>query len=803
MPAPKRQRLETVHSTALANSDELGKLMYNDLCLSNQLSLDRFLELRQGPGDLSLNPSIRHPAKHLVTHLSKFGAPVVLQTSPWTLQQKDAAIQRGPHKSAIEHQQFLREDMADMIKKAFWTILPYDKVRHIPNLRISPLGVVPQHERRPRPIVDYTFSGLNNETLRLSPSEAMQFGRALDRLIAQVVHADPASGPVKFIKVDMSDGFYRIWLRTKDIPKLGVAFPNLPSEPLLVALPLALPMGWTESPPYFCAVTETVADLANARLLKHRKAPSHPLDTLASSITLTEPKSAPSVHVQLPSVHSTARPSAVPSPPQRDPLLPSRRRQLAVIDVFVDDFIGAAQGNPARLSMIRRTLLKAIDDVFRPLHPSDSQFRTEPVSLKKLRQGDATWSTTKKVLGWIIDSMSMTIHLSERRLHRLTEILSSLPPTQKRLSVTKWHQLLGELRSMSLALPGTRGLFSPLQVAHQTKQHNRLRLSSEFHAALQDFRWIQKTLTQRPTRLYKLVPTTPTLHGAHDASGAGAGGAWFPSSSAVPRQQDVYKLASPDASLTPTYPTSRNPIVWRMPFVGQISTLLVSSSNLHVTVTNSDLELAGSFLQNVAVSHCFDVRERTIKSDTDNLATLYWNRKGSTTTTKPPAQLLRMLAMHQRHHRYVSVKDYIPGPSNKIADDASRLNHLSDAQFLNHFNSTYPQKASWLLYRPPPSVCSAVTSALRKRRCEPESYLLAPAPLTLTGASGPLSVKPTTWILPFKSSPIPSRSSKCLPTAIALASSPLKASEFAIAPWKVPYATLYKRMRQWGPRTRA
>ncbi len=95
----------------------------------------------------------------------------------------------------------------------------------------------------------------------------MQFGRALDRIISMVVHADPRFGPVQFIKLDIADGFYRVWLRIEDIPKLAVTIPSLPGEAPLVALPLALPMGWTESPPAFCAVTETVADLANERLL--------------------------------------------------------------------------------------------------------------------------------------------------------------------------------------------------------------------------------------------------------------------------------------------------------------------------------------------------------------------------------------------------------------------------------------------------------------------------------------------------------------------------------------------------------
>jgi hypothetical protein len=73
------------------------------------------------------------------------------------------------------------------------------------------MGVVPQHERRPRLIVDYSFSGIKDETVPLSPREAMQFGQALERIIAQVVHSDPKFGPVQFIKIDIADGFYWRW----------------------------------------------------------------------------------------------------------------------------------------------------------------------------------------------------------------------------------------------------------------------------------------------------------------------------------------------------------------------------------------------------------------------------------------------------------------------------------------------------------------------------------------------------------------------------------------------------------------
>jgi hypothetical protein len=182
-----------------------------------------------------------------------------------------ATLARGPHKSAVEHAKFLGEELVEFILKGQWVVLPYSEVARLSpqvrrQLRISPMGVVPQREQRPRVIVDYSFFGVNAETAKLAPREAMQFGKALERILRKIVEADPVHGPVYLLKVDIADGFYRIWLNENYILSLAVSLPALHGEVPLLALPLVLPMGWTESPPYFTVATEMVADLTNQRL---------------------------------------------------------------------------------------------------------------------------------------------------------------------------------------------------------------------------------------------------------------------------------------------------------------------------------------------------------------------------------------------------------------------------------------------------------------------------------------------------------------------------------------------------------
>jgi hypothetical protein len=92
-------------------------------------------------------------------------------------------------------------------------------------------------------------------------------------------------------------------------------------------------------------------------------------------------------------------------------------------DVYVDDFIGMVQGGSAHRRHVKRTLLHALDTVFRKLEPGDDPHRQEPASLKKMRKGDATWATRKAILGWTIDTIAKTIELPPHRIQRLFELL--------------------------------------------------------------------------------------------------------------------------------------------------------------------------------------------------------------------------------------------------------------------------------------------------------------------------------------------------------------------------------------------
>jgi hypothetical protein len=240
------------------------------------------------------------------------GVPVQFDDEPWTLERKDEAAARGCHHSARLHAEFIAQEMIEFAQDGHWVILPYHEVRSFPETRLSPAQIKVERDRKPRFIADHSFWGLNEHTLPLAYKDSMQFGGALHRLLYSIRHANPAFGPVRVMKLDLKDGFYRVHLRPRQALALSVLLPEYEGLPQLVAVPLALTMGWINSPPTFTSVSETICDLANHSLYKRHAAP-HRLEGLASIQDLCESSRDSSAGSSPPPVVSDD-----PPPPGRD-----------------------------------------------------------------------------------------------------------------------------------------------------------------------------------------------------------------------------------------------------------------------------------------------------------------------------------------------------------------------------------------------------------------------------------------------------------------------------------------------------
>ncbi len=776
-PSPQKisaRKKEKALASPIYNQDRLGTLIS---MLTDQLAQadtwEEFVTRVHGPAHHSTRlEDLQHPAREHLTDLRDRGVPVLVRNGEWTKEEIEMAMERGAHKSARDHKEFIRDEMADFIEKGFWVVLPYHLVKDLPRLRLSPLGVKEERDRRPRLVVDHSFFDVNEDTETYTPEEAMQYGAALPRILYRLRHANPGHGTISLAKWDVKDGFYKGHLVPGHAPTLGVIMPRYDNEPPLVAIPLVCTMGWTNSPPSFCALTETIADRANRRVADGTTAVPHKLDEHCEPMDDSIQEDIAALHrlPPPPGLHEALEllPS-LPEPPD-DTYCGVIHEPLEYADVFVDDFIGLVQGAPPRRNNLRRHLFHAVDEVL--------DEGREAVSLKKLLKGDGSWGTHKIILGWLINTIDKTIELAPHRREKLWHLFHSLKG-KKRVGLTKWQQTIGELRSLSIALPGSGGLFSALQLGIKHADKHRIRITKHIRAHLDDFKRIAASLVSRPSRWDEIVPGVPTVIGASDAAKAGMGGVFF--------AQD------------------ERPCVWRTPFPQDIQGEVVSDDNPSGRLTNSDLEQAGILGQLDVTTQRFDTRGQTTAVLSDNTPAVSRFHKKSMTSDQAGAYLCRLASLHKRHYRYCTEISYIAGPANVMSDDASRLQHLSDSALLSYFDSTYPQSKPWQLCHLNTKMRSAILSLLRRKPLKTTSFLRQSPGETRLGSCGPSFVKPGKWIPHSPVHPTSWTGSSSSGTCIVKDSS--QGVEKVVSPsgmeqWRKPYAPWERGSPTWVSRTR-
>lgn len=139
----------------------------------------------------------------------------------------------------------------------------------------------------------------NQNSLPLAPTHSMQFGCTFQCLLQHLVYAYPTFGPPLLMKVNLTDGYYRAPLSPEAALELAVVLPLDANRENLIGLPC--------SPPYFCAFTETSADLANQFASLPQDLPPHPMEHQIQTLPFSQQ------HVYADSI--TLPSSQVPSTP--------------------------------------------------------------------------------------------------------------------------------------------------------------------------------------------------------------------------------------------------------------------------------------------------------------------------------------------------------------------------------------------------------------------------------------------------------------------------------------------------------
>ena len=94
--------------------------------------------------------------------------------------------------------------------------------------------------------------------------ESLQFGRAFPCTLQAVWEADQVQGPVQVSKLDVTDAYHRGTFNPAQVGVFAYVIPSAPGyEGIIICIDLVLPMGWVDSPKFFCAFLEMLMDVAN------------------------------------------------------------------------------------------------------------------------------------------------------------------------------------------------------------------------------------------------------------------------------------------------------------------------------------------------------------------------------------------------------------------------------------------------------------------------------------------------------------------------------------------------------------
>ena len=553
---------------------------------------------------------------------------------PWTEAAISAAVARGPHTSALTPgaRALIDEEVQYQILAGFSEMVNWSDIRsRLPeNLKVSLLAVIPQVGRRDRLLLDLSFPvqvarptskrgqrgwtsppplapSVNSTTIQQSPDYPVkELGRVLPRLLT-FMNTVPSEETIMFAKIDLSNGFWRMLVQESDKWNFAYVLPGTAEQPIRLIIPHALQMGWTESPGYFCAATETGRDIIQALIDSGTHLPPHIFDSYMAPITVVRRQSSS---------------AAITRPWQMSA-------------VYVDDYILAAVESPDGTSLERtgRAALHTIHGLFPPPARSGHIGGKDPISLKKLEAGDARWAPSKELLGFAFDGQSRTVHLTQRKALGITTATTQLLK-KNRAAVQKFQSVVGKMRHVATIIPAARALFTPINRALRGAPRTvSLSASGEVRAALLDLRQMITTLAARPTHVKEILPAPdPDYIGYCDASAFGAGGVWFSGQCPLPET------------------------VWRLQWPRDITAAVISESNPTGTLTNSDLEMAAVVLQlNVLEPLVPSMYHKSTHIHSDNTPSVAWWTKMATKTANSEYYTTRVARTGANRQQYTKL----------------------------------------------------------------------------------------------------------------------------------------------------
>ena len=669
-----------------------------------------------------------HPAGPVLAEWSKMGCPT-RTGKPWTKGEMWEAVERGPHKSsltaaAIAH---FAEESAEKVRVGQAKLVLWEDIKDNPppQLKVSPIMVQAHKSKAFRSILDLSFrlrlrsggflSSVNEATVKLAPQGALdQLGHALSRIIHAFAEAED-DAKIFMAKWDIKDGFWRMDCAEGEEYNFAYVLPQEDGKPITLVVPTSLQMGWVESPPYFCAATETARDIA---------------DTYCNTPVGSLPD-----HKFIKHMRGDA---AVGVLPERD-VSDSPCRYC--LEVYVDDFMSIViPTSREQLDHVATAVMTGIHDVF----PANIIDGNDPISEKKLLKGEGQYSPFKTLLGFDFDGDRKTLWLEEEKRAKLLTILHQwLRATSREHGIPfiEFESVVAKLRHAFTALPGGRGLLSPcnriLKLRPQIVYFHR---NEPLRSAISNCRTLLRESTTRPTRCRELVAGWPDYVGVVDASSHGVGGVII-------------------GELSECKPT-----VFRLQWPPDITASVISESNPKGTITNSDLELAGLVILWLMMEHaCGTLTEKRVALFSDNSPTVSWVQRMASRSSLVAEQLIRVLALRFNIQTVCPITTlHIAGDQNAMTDIPSRSfgsepkwHFKTDIDLLTFFNATFPlpQQNLWTVCRPTSAIAMRVISVLRMTPFTLDDWRRLPAVGKSIGTTGNSTRHLWEWTLIYRMPP--------------------------------------------------
>jgi hypothetical protein len=233
-------------------------------------------------------------------------------------------------------------------------------------------------------------------------------------------------------------------------------------------------MGWVESPPNFCAASETARDVATQYT-------ETPVGSLKDHKFIDYAMSGKQV--------------------QKLPETEDDNGFWYLEEVYVDDFMALAIAlSKEQVRYVANALLTGIHDVF----PADEEDENDPVSLKKLKQLEGQFALDKEMLGFDFDCIFKTMILNAKKrellLTTLHKWICSASRSRMGIPFQEFESVTSTLRHAFTAIPAGKGLMTPYNKLLQLRpQVVYLHRNKPLLQVIKDCRDLLREATKNPT----------------------------------------------------------------------------------------------------------------------------------------------------------------------------------------------------------------------------------------------------------------------------------------------------------------